>query len=267
MNEVKITVVADNVAPEGWTGEHGLALALDFPSERVLFDTGAGRALLPNLRKAGIDPGSVRKIILSHGHNDHTGGLAEALKFAPNAEIFGGENIIVTRYSIHPGRPCPVKNISMPFIPEKPLRIVRVFTRVTPEFFLTGAIKRLSFEDCGGPFYFDREGKAPDTIADEIALLTANGVLVQGCCHAGIINTLEHCRRHAPLVTVRTIIGGLHLTDATETRLKKTAEYLNRFKPQKLILLHCTGENAADYLKKHLRCVVAAGRAGDVYVL
>ena len=83
--------------------------------------------------------------------------------------------------------------------------------------------------------------------------------------NAGIINTVEHCKHNRPEINIRIIIGGLHLLHASKDRLKKTAEYLNSMNLEKLILLHCTGAEAADYLKKHLLCDVVIGRTGDVY--
>ena len=91
--------------------------------------------------------------------------------------------------------------------------------------------------------------------------------LVPGCCHAGIINTLLHCRKNAPHIPVRYIMGGLHLLYADEEKLSKTAEILNSVKSlEKIILLHCTGENAVQYLKEHLFCEVVTGKAGDTFI-
>jgi 7,8-dihydropterin-6-yl-methyl-4-(beta-D-ribofuranosyl)aminobenzene 5'-phosphate synthase len=86
-------------------------------------------------------------------------------------------------------------------------------------------------------------------IADEQAMLFENGVLVQGCCHAGIINTLEYCRKCAPEIPVHSIVGGLHLLHADTERLKQTADYLHQYGVEKLYLMHCTGANAIDYMK------------------
>lgn len=267
-----ISVVVDNIVPdESWVKEHGLALWIEFTSGVLLFDTGAGKALLPNLSKLALPVDRIRWIVLSHGHNDHTGGLKRILDQLPNAEVYFGEGMENVRYSSHDG--WPVKKLTIPDCcldglknhDGKLIHAVRNFTHVNSDFSLTGGIPRRSFETTGGPFYFDPGRTKADPIADEIALLTPSGVLVQGCCHAGIINTVEHCREQAPDIPIHTIIGGLHLLYASEERLAKTAEYLNGLPLKKLILLHCTGENAVAYLKEHVKCEVVFGKTGDCY--
>ena len=98
----------------------------------------------------------------------------------------------------------------------------------------------------------------PNLIPEEQALLLASGVLITGCCHAGIINTVEACRKARPDIAIRTIVGGLHLRHAGEERLERTAAFLTSPELERLILMHCTGENAADYLRSRLTCEIAA---------
>ena len=97
----------------------------------------------------------------------------------------------------------------------------------------------------------------PNPVPEEQSLLLASGVLVTGCCHAGIVNTVEACRRARPDVAIRSIVGGLHLRHANEERLERTASYLASLGLERLVLMHCTGENAVDYLRSRLACEVA----------
>lgn len=268
---MNLTVLVDNCAVAPWVGEHGLALLLDHPAGPVLFDTGAGAALAPNGKLARLDPATIRHIVLSHGHFDHTGGLAELLPLAPQAELYFGAGVETVRYSHHPDRP--IKELTLPpkalaalrAHPENKTHPVTAFTEIAPGLLLTGPIPRVTFEDCGGPFYLDASATHPDTLHDEIALLTTSGVLIQGCCHAGILNTLAHCAHHHPEIPIRTIIGGLHLIHASPERLEKTANALNTLSLERLILLHCTGEGAIDFLKARLTCEVCVGQVGDSY--
>ena len=272
---MKIQVLIDNQAQEGFRMEHGLSLLFHFEKEKVLFDTGAGNVLQENFARAGVRLEEISSLVLSHGHYDHTGGIA-ALFFLTSSftgRIFYGKGMEITRYSIHPDRP--VKELTIPEeaaaalkqLPEERKIQITDFTEINEDFFLTGEIPHITFEDRGGPFFLDKTGERKDEITDEISLLTAGGVLVPGCCHAGIINTLLHCRKNAPHIPVRYIMGGLHLLYANEEKLSKTAEFLNSVKSlEKIILLHCTGENAVQYLKDHLSCEVVTGRAGDTFI-
>ena len=202
-------------------------------------------------------------MILSHGHYDHTGGLPH-LKVQ---EIFCCRNITQTHYSYH--GPDDVHNIAMPEDAQQILKAAKVnyienFTGIAHKVYLTGPIPRHSFEDCGGKFFHDTACTLPDTVSDEQALLTDDGVLITGCCHAGIINTVEYCKKVRPDINIHTIVGGLHLRNASSERLQATADYLRKSSVKKLILLHCTGNNAIEYLKKALpECCITTPALGE----
>lgn len=271
--EMKIEVLIDNQANEPFLSEHGLSLLFHFEKEKILFDTGAGKVLKENFSTAKVDCKEISTLILSHGHYDHTGGVMELYSAGFAGKVFYGKGMDIKRYSIHPDKP--VKELTIPEnslallknLPPEQKNTVEDFIQIHKEIFLAGGIVHSSFEDRGGPFFLDKEGKIKDEIRDEISLLTSGGVLVPGCCHAGIINTLEYCRKNAPHIPVRYIMGGLHLLYADEEKLAKTVQYLQNVKSlEKIILLHCTGENAVQYLKEHLSCEVVTGKAGDVFI-
>ena len=92
---------------------------------------------------------------------------------------------------------------------------------------------------------------------EEIALLLRSGVLITGCCHAGIVNTAEFCRKACPGVRIHTILGGLHLKHADAARLGRTADYLNSLGLKRLVPMHCTGADAVRFLRERLTCEVA----------
>ena len=108
----RITIVVDNQTAHGLAVEHGLALAIDSSAGRFLFDTGAGAALLPNVAALGMTTDSLRRVILSHGHYDHTGGLAALAAAAPGLEVFAAPGVTQQRYSCHPGQPA--RELTMP---------------------------------------------------------------------------------------------------------------------------------------------------------
>lgn len=248
---MKLTILAENNAVPPFEAEHGLSMLLESENFRILFDTGAGTVLAENSRRMKLDFSALDGIILSHGHYDHTGGL----HLLPACRIWHAPGITQPHFSHHLGKP--VRTLT---IPEKCVERLHQcqcheidsFAEILPGIFLTGSIPRVSGEDCGGPFFSDVAGTVKDHISDEQALLTADGVLIQGCCHAGVINTLEFCRKEHPEIKIHTIVGGLHLLAASEERLQKTAEFLRNYGIQKLYLLHCTGENAIAFLREQL---------------
>ena len=134
--------------------------------------------------------------------------------------------------------------------------------------FLTGPIPRVSPEDCGGEFFHDEACTLKGNVPEELALLSTTGVLVTGCCHAGIINTLFHCHKILPELPVQTIVGGLHLKNATPSRLDQTANILKQFKVKNLYLMHCTGEKAVGYLKERLpECNIYIPALGETFTV
>jgi len=261
---IRITSLVDHRGCPGYSTEFGLALYIEAYGERILFDTGAGSALLPNAERAGIDLAAVTRIVLSHGHYDHTSGLA---KLTPAVPVCAGPDVTAPCISCH--EDGGTHEITMPddsksVLKRADLHTVERFTEIADGIFLTGPIPRVSDENTGGNFFSDVACTVGNPIPEEQALLLKDGILVTGCCHAGIINTVEACRAAEPDIPIRVIAGGLHLMHAGEARLKATADYLASLRPEKLILMHCTGESAEQYLAEHLDCEVVTGIAGSV---
>lgn len=260
---LKVSIFVNNDARPPLVAEHGLALGVEYGDTRVLFDTGAGQALLPNLEALQILPSSFDYVILSHGHYDHTGALA---KLPPN-RVYLSSRCTQPHWSRHAdGR---IREISMPISSKEALIkcnqvYVNQWMEVSKGMWLTGPISRVSGEDAGGDFYCESTCETRDDVLDEQALVIETGVLIQGCCHAGIVNTLNHCQENASLSPIHTIIGGLHLVHASEERLHLTAEAMNHFGIKRLYLMHCTGERAVEYLKAVCpRIKIEVLRAGD----
>ena len=262
---MNITVVAGEGSNPALVSEFGLSLLLENEGKSFLFDTGAGEALVTNLKTLGIAPEKYSRVILSHGHYDHTGGLA----YLQPEEIWCCPGVEDEQFSRHADGS--VHRITMP---ENSLQVARN-TKVTPcnlfdyigyGIFLTGPIPRVSPENCGGDFYHDEKCTEKDQVPEEQALLTTNGTLVTGCCHAGIINTLLFCHKILPELPINTIVGGLHLKNADETRLEQTANILKQFRVKNLYLMHCTGEKAIEYLKAHLPgCAIFTPELGETF--
>jgi 7,8-dihydropterin-6-yl-methyl-4-(beta-D-ribofuranosyl)aminobenzene 5'-phosphate synthase len=133
---------------------------------------------------------------------------------------------------------------------------------------ITGPIPReTEFEDTGGPFFLDMSGTRPDPIADDLAIWirTDDGIVIlTGCCHSGVVNTVNHVRRLSGNDKVRALIGGFHLIQAAPVRIEKTAERLSALDLDQVIACHCTGENATSSLKSILGDRVVQGHSGMI---
>lgn len=255
---VQITVLVDNAA---WRpdlqAEHGLSLWIEYGGKRILWDTGQGWVLFANARSLGVDLAQVDIIALSHGHYDHTGGLPSVLPFAPDAEVWMHPLAAVARFS----RKETVHPVGMPpqaveSLQSRPVHWIKTWTSVHEGVFLTGAIPRNSpYEDTGGAFFLDADCRIPDTLPDDQALVAqcSKGLIViLGCAHSGVVNTLDYVHQKMSGQPVYAVIGGMHLSKASQVRLDYTVQALKKYDVQIVLPMHCTGEEAMCYLRTAL---------------
>lgn len=261
----RITDIVDNYSDGELATEHGLSLLVECGTERILFDTGAGDALLPNAAALGVDISSVSRIVLSHSHWDHTGGLAG---LSPTCPIHVGKGIADPSFGRHPG--VPVHPIGMSEDSRARLRATEVrttdgLTEVAPGVWLRSPIPRTVPREHVNGFFLDETCACPCRVMEEQALLTADGVLVTGCCHAGLANTVEAFRTMTGLPRIRAIVGGLHLLRADAEEIAWTGDYLDSIRLESLVLLHCTGEEAGTALCARLPGIAVRGASGRTW--
>ncbi|CAG37477.1 MBL fold metallo-hydrolase [Desulfotalea psychrophila] len=271
MKTLRFTIVVDNRAAEGLIAEHGYALHIETSAGNLLLDTGNKLAFVANAEALGVNLQEVSALVLSHGHYDHTGGIADILQQNKDVEIYLHAGVFQPRYSLHGEdasivkMPLAAMQAVMHHADEKVNWLTQPVS-LQDRVGLTGPIPReCSFEDTGGSFYLDPAGKVIDTIEDDNALWFHGPeglVICLGCCHAGIINTLNYIMDYSGERKIDTVIGGLHLLHADESRLTKTAEALNGLDLKRIVACHCSGDEAVQYLADHLSCEVVAGYAG-----
>ncbi len=254
MSAFRITVLVENTAQwRGLLGEHGLALWIEVGTKRILFDTGQTELVRRNARALNIDPPAAESIVLSHGHYDHTGGLATVQGQTGRINVYLHPHALAEKYAEN--LDGTVRDVGMPGESRDALDAcgTPIFTEhpvnVCGGFWCTGPVPRTTdYEDTGGAFFTDTQCRRPDHLVDDQAAVmdTHDGVVaVLGCAHAGLINTLRYVKELFPGRPIHTVIGGTHLTAADESRMRKTVEALREFDVQYLYPLHCTGFTAA----------------------
>jgi 7,8-dihydropterin-6-yl-methyl-4-(beta-D-ribofuranosyl)aminobenzene 5'-phosphate synthase len=276
VHRLEIVVLAENtVRRAGLLGEHGLAFWINADGRRLLFDTGQGKVLQENARQLGILLGGIEAVAVSHGHYDHTGGLHTALERARRANIYLHPAGLHKKYA-RQDKP-PHRSIGIPSPDEQSIRHrarnltwTTQPTEIVPGVWVTGEIPRMTdYEDAGGPFYTDRTCTQPDPLADDQALYveSANGIVVLlGCAHAGVVNTLEYVSRITGRKRIHAVLGGMHLLRASRRRIEATGDALERFKVRVIAPGHCTGVAAVAYLWNRFPSQVNECAAGSRFV-
>ncbi|NLL90658.1 MAG: MBL fold metallo-hydrolase [Dehalococcoidales bacterium] len=276
--EIKISTLSENTALHGYIAEYGLSLFIEADGKRILFDTGLSFSAYHNARLMGIDLTGVDCIVLSHGHLDHTGGLAEILHRAgKETEVIAHPDVFTARYTIRDGQ-TQEKFIGMPFSKAElenrgaVFKLSKEAVYITPNIITTGEIPMLAEYEGVECNLLVKEGEiyAPDRIADDLSLIinTETGlVVITGCGHRGIVNILSHARKLTGNDSVYAVIGGIHLCRASEERIQRTIAELKNLEVKKLGLCHCTGFHASAKIAEAFPKEFFLNNAGNMFVL
>ncbi len=264
---LKITVLSTMLAGDPMfkgIGEWGFAALVEVDGRRILFDTGLRpRTVLHNARELGIDLGDITEVVLSHNHSDHVGGLL-ALRRAlavKNPEAMSrahvGRGIFWSRGLDSEGRE---ENAALALEADFVAAGGRFIehagpAEIAPGVWLTGPVPRVYPEkNYGGA---DRvkspEGWIDDTVPEDSALVfdTAEGLVVlAGCGHAGIVNTLAFARQAVREAPIHAALGGFHLLANSDEALAWTAARMREFGVAALLSAHCTGIEASFRLRE-----------------
>jgi 7,8-dihydropterin-6-yl-methyl-4-(beta-D-ribofuranosyl)aminobenzene 5'-phosphate synthase len=267
------TLVEDTVEKPDLIREHGLSLLISTPDGDILFDTGQSAALPWNAVRMGVDWKRVTSIVLSHGHYDHTGGLAGVLAETGARPVFAHPSAFAPKYSKKTGK---LRSIGVPANLDTlqgagmQLRTCPAPVEVAPGVLTTGPIPRVTGFEQVPPHFLtlpaEKSDLVPDLLEDDQALILgfrSAPVVVLGCAHAGIVNTLLYAAELAGTNRFSLVIGGTHLIDADEMRLQRTLEALRGFEIMKIAPCHCTGLRGQFALWENFGSAFQANHTGD----
>ena len=280
---VTITTLTENTSGSpDIIAEWGQSLFIDADGEKILFDTGPSGLVLKNAGKLGIDLGSVKKIVLSHGHYDHTGGLKEVLiKMRElgghgEVEIIGHPDIFGPKYFYIKG--MVERYIGIPFPRQELEALGAMFNlskqpvKIHEKILTTGEVEFTQYYEKIDPVLYIKENDdfVPDKLADDLGIIIKTGqglVVLLGCAHRGIVNTLLHARKITGIDEIYAVIGGTHLISAKQEQMSATIEALRGFGIKKLGVSHCTGLPSASILAHEFKEVFFFNSAGTKTVL
>ena len=249
---ISVTVLVDDQVErgDGLLAEHGFSLLVEASDRKVLFDTGQSDVFLGNARRLGVDLDSLDAVVLSHGHYDHGGGLTRLLRSLGRLEVIAHPDAFIPRWHRRPGQQD--RYIGLGFDARRlrgdgtALHLEAQAREIGPHLLTTGAIARTTDFECANPdFWVEANGQwRPDPLDDDQALIarTREGLVVLlGCAHAGVTNTLHHAIRLTGDSRIRAVVGGLHLKDASPEVVDKTVAALREMDVARIVACHCTG--------------------------
>jgi 7,8-dihydropterin-6-yl-methyl-4-(beta-D-ribofuranosyl)aminobenzene 5'-phosphate synthase len=282
VHTLKVTILSTMLADKG-IGEWGFSALVEADGHRVLVDTGyRPDTVLQNAKELGIDLSSVQEVILTHNHDDHVGGLMtlrrELMKQNPAAlsRAHVATGIFYSRPSATGGEDNVMIAIKKEYEATGGKFIVYDHAEeIFPGAWLTGPVPRVypehNWSDSGK--VQTPAGLVEDNIPEDQSLVinTPQGlVLISGCGHAGVINTLTMAEGEFPNEPVYAILGGFHLFPATDAQVDWTADKLKGFGTSYLLGAHCTGIDSVYRIRERMgwpRSSAAVGAIGATFVL
>lgn len=256
---VKVTVLSTMLAGNrgAGIGEWGFAAVLEVDGRRLLIDTGERPdTVLRNASELGIDLSDITDLVLTHNHGDHTSGLLTLRRELTRKNPRALSRVHVARgiFYPRPGEGGREENGVLPlqaayeatggvFVEhDGPVELL-------PGVWFTGPVPRVHPERNWTPRGQVRTpaGLVEDTVPEDASIVVNSSeglILVSGCGHAGIINTIEYARKVVRAAPLHAAVGGFHLFAATDATLEWTAGKLREFGLQHLLGAHCTGIEA-----------------------
>lgn len=264
----------NQVRKPGLLAEQGLSLLVATSEIKILFDVGQTNAFLQNSKKLDIDLAEIDLVALSHGHYDHVGGLPDLLKETGRLAIYAHPQILDRRYA-RDAQKAGLRDLGVTWEKEDLEQKGAVFhfntkpTYFTENIFLTGEIPRANQQELEGENFVKIQGNQVirDPLLDDQALVIRSNlgwVVVLGCSHAGVLNTLKYIGELIKGEKIYAVIGGMHLIQATKARISKTVLGLQQLGIEKVIPLHCTGFKACMEIALQMGKIFTQAEVGSV---
>lgn len=255
---MKLKVLVDNntCIDMYYVGEPAVSYYIEDGNDKILFDVGYSDAFMHNANKMNIDLNSINKIVISHGHDDHTGGLKYFFKNNRNVEVISHPdsfNYKEDDTGLYIGTPITKEELTT----KCKLTLTKEPLNISDNIIYLGEIPNTNnFEDryTIGKTIINNE-KVSDNIEEDSAIVYKSNkglFIITGCSHSGICNIIEYAKKVCHEDKVYGVIGGFHLFENND-RLKNTIKYFKDNNIELLYPCHCVSLEAKIEIAKQMR--------------
>lgn len=248
---MKLKVLVDNntIIDSYFYGEPGVSYYIEDGDSKILFDVGYSDLFINNAKKMDVDIGDIDHIVISHGHNDHTGGLVPLMNFLGSSDQT--KPVIIAHPEAFFHKECDGNPIGSKIGIDEVgycfnLSLTREPLWITEKIVFLGEIDRQnSFENIDSIGQYRKGDRLyDDYLKDDSAIVYRSDkglVIITGCSHSGICNIIEHAKKVCKEDKIAAVIGGFHLLNPSEEQLRGTLEYFAEEKIDLIYPCHCSG--------------------------
>lgn len=265
--KLEIIILSENtVEKRNLLAEHGLSFYFTYNKKEYLFDTGQGEVLFSNAEKMGIDLKNIDTVFLSHGHDDHTGGLKRLIEINPEVRVFAHSEVFLPKYKKVEGElefiGSEVKKSAL-----KNFQPAENSIAAAAGIYNTGEIHAPRESYINQRYVVKKDGEEiTDPFNDDTSLYIESEsgiVILLGCSHKGVKNIIDEIKAEVGDKKIAAILGGMHLKRASREEIKALIDYFAELDFELLAPMHCTGRKAGAMFKEAFAERVQLASVGD----